>query len=91
MSELFGCPCCGHRTLSEAPPGTFESCPVCGWEDDNVQFDDPDCAGGANRVSLRQARRNFLEFGASEERRRQHVRPPAPGEERDPDWRPLAE
>ncbi len=46
-------------TLTEEPPGTFEVCPVCGWEDDDAQARDPDFAGGANRVSLREARANF--------------------------------
>lgn len=46
-------------TLEEEPPGTFDICRVCVWEDDNVQFRDPDYEGGANRVSLRQARENY--------------------------------
>ena len=36
------CVCCGNYTINEEPPGTFEICPVCFWEDDNVQFDNPD-------------------------------------------------
>jgi len=50
--------------LSEKPPGTFGICPVCYWEDDYAQYNDPDLAGGANNESLNQARRNFNEFGA---------------------------
>jgi len=76
----FPCPCCGFLTLSEPPPGTFEVCPVCLWEDDAVQFADPDFAGGANVVSLREARANFVAFGASERRFIGQVRPPAPDE-----------
>ena len=34
----YACPCCGFLTLDEAPPGTFAICPVCFWEDDDVQF-----------------------------------------------------
>ena len=30
----------------------FEICPVCGWEDDGVQNDDPAFWGGANTLSL---------------------------------------
>lgn len=37
----FACPCCGSFTLTEKPPGTFSICEVCGWEDDNIQYDDP--------------------------------------------------
>jgi hypothetical protein len=57
---LFSCPCCGYHTLQEKPPGTFDICPVCEWEDDLVQFNDPDFSGGANTVSLREAQRAWL-------------------------------
>jgi hypothetical protein len=75
-SQRFSCPCCGNRTLSESPPGTFEVCPVCFWEDDDVQFKNPSFAGGANRVSLEEARMNYRAFGASMPEHRQHVRTP---------------
>jgi hypothetical protein len=63
--QKFACPCCECLTLDEKPPGTFDICPVCGWEDDDAQFRDPDYEGGANRVSLAQARHLFLAIGAS--------------------------
>jgi len=88
---LFPCPCCGYQTLDEEPPGTYHVCPICFWEDDPVQFKDPDCEGGANHVALRQAQSNFLQFGASEVRFKRKVRRPGPGDRRDPTWRPLAE
>lgn len=53
---VFECPCCDEWTLSEAPPGTYAICPECGWEDDYVQFVDPESRGGANRESLVEAR-----------------------------------
>lgn len=62
----YVCPCCGYKTLDQEPPGTYLACPICFWEDAGVQHDDPDYEGGANTVSLRQARKNFLEFGACE-------------------------
>lgn len=31
-------------------------CEVCDWEDDPVQFYDPDYRGGANAMSLNEAR-----------------------------------
>ncbi len=76
MKQRFECPCCGNLTLSTQPPGTYELCPVCYWEDDGVQFADPEYAGGANRESLNQARTNFREFGASSQTALSHVRPP---------------
>ena len=62
----FKCPCCGYKTLSSEKRGSYEICPVCYWEDDKVQFADPEFKGGANRVSLSQARANFKSFGACE-------------------------
>lgn len=56
---LNACPCCGKLTLSGKPPGTYEICDVCGWEDDEVQYKNPDLAGGANETSLNEARRRY--------------------------------
>ena len=80
MRGRFPCPCCGFLTLSSEPPGSYEVCPVCFWEDDGVQFEDPDYAGGANRESLNTARANFREFGASARSALGHVRPARPDE-----------
>lgn len=85
----FYCPCCGYRTLEEMPPGTHDICDICYWEDDLVQFNDPDSPGGANTASLRKARLNFEKFGASDLRIKKHVRPPRPDEPRDPNWTKL--
>lgn len=76
----FACPCCVYLTLESEPPGSFALCPVCRWEDEPVQFDDPDQPGGANRVSLRQPRENFRRFGVCDADGRGHVRPPAADE-----------
>ncbi len=56
-------------TLGEAPPGTYLICDVCEWEDDPVQFDDIEYQGGANRVSLRQARDFYKQIGSSDPER----------------------
>jgi len=49
------CPCCGYLTLSDWNVGSWEICPVCNWEDDEVQYRDPTFEGGANPESLKQA------------------------------------
>lgn len=67
--------------LDEAPTGTYNICKVCFWEDDDVQFHNLDYEGGANKVSLNQARHNFREHGVSETRFKAHVRPPLPEEQ----------
>jgi hypothetical protein len=52
------CECCGFFTLPE--DSIFEICPLCGWQDDGVQNDDPDYAGGANELSLNEYRSQWL-------------------------------
>ena len=66
MKDRFACPCYRFLTLSDQPPGTHAICPVCWWEDDEVQYLDPEFSGGANTVSLREARDNFRSIGAAE-------------------------
>jgi hypothetical protein len=87
--KKFTCPCCGFKTLPEKPTGTYFICPICYWEDDNVQFNDPDFEGGANNSSLRQAQQNFIKFGASEESRLKFVRKPTDNDKKDPNWKLL--
>lgn len=80
--KKYKCKCCGYYTLEDEPldpnlhPGTFEICPVCFWEDDAIQYKNPDYAGGANNVSLNQAKKNFELFGAVEKRLIKYVRKP---------------
>ena len=69
------CACCGCYTLEE-PEGGYEICPVCFWEDDAVQNNDPEFTGGANKVCLREAQENFEEFGACTESAIPFVREP---------------
>jgi hypothetical protein len=85
----YTCPCCGFKTLDEEPPGTYYICDICFWEDDGVQFNDPDYEGGANVPSLRQAQKNFIEFCAKEFTKVKYTRKPSNTDERDLNWRPL--
>lgn len=57
----FQCPCCGELTLPGKPPGTHFICEICDWEDDELQFRDPNFSGGANLESLETARRKFVQ------------------------------
>jgi hypothetical protein len=78
---LYPCPACGFLQFS-GPPGTYEICDICGWEDDHVQLARPLLRGGANRICLFEAQQLALHshpvgvdrFGSAE---------------RDPQWRPL--
>ena len=82
----FPCPCCGYKTLEAKPPGTYDICPVCFWEDDPIQFNDPSDEGGANSPSLITAQANYQNFGACDEEMLDYVRAPLPEEARDPNW-----
>ncbi len=80
VTARHACPCCGFLTLSAPPPGTFTVCPVGCWEDDDIQYRYPDYAGGANEVSLQEARINFHVFGAASVGASKYVRQPLPDE-----------
>ena len=72
----YRCPCCGFYTFAEPPAGNYDICPVCFWEDDPCAYDDPDEESSCNHVSLNQARKNFMEFGACKEDMKKYVRLP---------------
>jgi len=77
MSKIkFRCPCCNYKTFIEKPPGTFDICPVCYWEDDNIQFHNPDFEGGANKISLNEAKKSFLKIGAIDKEFLSYIRKP---------------
>lgn len=78
--KSYPCPCCGYLTLSTPPPGTYEICPVCNWEDDIVQFSNINFKGGANEECLKKARENFKEHGVSSLKFLKEVRRPLPEE-----------
>ena len=92
MKDIFGnevkriqCPCCGYYTQlvdieDEKPYLCFEICKVCFWQYDEVMHDRPDIAGGANHVSLTEARKNYQKFGVCEPEFLNMVRPPLPEE-----------
>ena len=77
-SKCFPCPCCGFLTMDEPTRGSFDICIVCGWEDDDLQFDEPDRIGGANHISLNEARANYVKFGAAKKESLKDAKPPRP-------------
>jgi hypothetical protein len=82
----YPCPACGFLTFN-APPGSFDICVVCGWEDDHVQLAYPLMRGGANRESLVEAQAAAL---ARHPLQIQNMIVPAAGRiDRDAEWRPL--
>ena len=75
LIQKYPCPCCGYFTLDDEP-GSFDICPVCYWEDDNIQRDNPNYKGGANDISLNEARENYKKMGAISKEYCDSVRPP---------------
>jgi len=68
----YPCPCCGFLVFQE-PPGSYDICPFCFWEDDALQLEfATTLGGGANHPTLEQAQLNFQTLGACEQRCR-HV------------------
>lgn len=88
VSSAHPCPCCGYVTFT-SPPGTYEICPVCYWEDDAVQLRWPTLRGGANGLSLVESQLAFAADGAMDPRFVKLVRPPQDDEPREATWRPI--
>ncbi len=58
-AKNYPCPACGFLTLEE-PSGSYEICPVCGWEDDHVQLRFSRLRGGANKDSLVEHQQSWI-------------------------------
>jgi hypothetical protein len=73
QNEIVYCDCCKYDTILNHYD--YEICSICYWEDDQY--------GGANKVTLHQAQKNFKEFGACEERFIRDVRKPNENDKRE--------
>lgn len=51
---MIKCPVCGKYEFENIDD--YDVCPFCNWENDDYQRRYPDEDGGANRMSLNQAR-----------------------------------
>ena len=80
---LYPCPACGFEVFI-ATAGSYDICPVCDWEDDEVQLRFPAMRGGANKESLVEWQQQLIQ------RLPPHVTVHE-GYERCGDWRPLSE
>lgn len=77
----YPCPCCGWIVFDEEP-GSYEICPVCGWEDDLSQLRFARM-GGAN-IPLLDAQADWQGEQESDD-----LDPDGLGYRREPGWRPL--
>lgn len=55
-STIRLCACCGKGKVD-----SYEICDICGWQNDIVQNKDPDYKGGANKMSLNEAKIAYAE------------------------------
>ena len=88
VETLYPCPCCGYITLNQKPPGTYLICPICFWEDSTTDEYDF-LSWSSNKVSLPQAQRNFIAFGACEPEWIHDVRKPNASDKRPSSWQTL--
>jgi uncharacterized Zn finger protein (UPF0148 family) len=59
MKPKYPCPACGFIVFEE-PIGSYDICPICGWEDDHVQLKHPTLIGGANKNSLYERQQTWI-------------------------------
>lgn len=57
MFEKEKCACCQQLTVDK--DAKFDICPNCGWEKDATQNENPNYKGGANKMSLNEAREAY--------------------------------
>lgn len=79
----YPCPACGFEVFDE-PPGSYDICGVCGWEDDHVQLRHPCLRGGANKQSLWEFQQEVLPMLSTKKESNTDL-------QRCSDWRPLEE
>lgn len=83
---MYPCPVCGYLSFRE-PPGSYDVCMVCGWEDDALQLEyATTLAGGANATTLVDAQ---VAYATAATRLARKHPAAVPGFERDPAWRPI--
>jgi Cysteine-rich CPCC len=84
--KKFTCVCCGYKTLPN-PPRYHDICEICFWESDDSSPDYPDEISSPNHISLIEAQKNFLKFGACTEDMIQYVRKPTQQDIHDSSWK----
>lgn len=59
---LSWCPCCGEGLIDYGKDNN-DICSLCGWQNDEFQYENPDYTGGANKMSLNQTREYYKKHG----------------------------
>lgn len=87
MKQKYTCPCCGYKVFDN-PPGSFEQCPICFWEDEAFQLRYPR-EKGANKFSLVEAQNNFEDYKVSDPSLKIFVREPNINDKKDINWKKI--
>lgn len=59
MAEKVRCPVCGKYEFGDY--ADYDICDICDWCNDALQNKEPDYRGGANKMSLNEARQAYKE------------------------------
>lgn len=70
------CPCCYNFTIEAEGEVIVDICDVCFWQFDSVAHTNPQENIGANHISLKQARENYIKFGVCKLQHKNMVRNP---------------
>lgn len=57
IADEYPCLCCDEPVFEAL--GEYDICPNCNWEDDPSQSKNPDRGGGANKMSLNEAKKAY--------------------------------
>ena len=58
-NEYKKCVCCGNLEVPKGEDRLYYICNNCGWENDEIQNDKPNYSGGANKMSLNEAKKAY--------------------------------
>lgn len=79
--KKYQCPCCECYTYNvPANEDCGYICPVCFWENDPFVATDSELSDSNHGMTLKEAKNNYLKFGACEKAMLCHVRAPKDNE-----------
>ena len=79
--KKYQCPCYEYYTYNVPPnEDCGYICPVCFWENDPFVAADSEPSDSNHGMTLKEAKNNYLKFGACEKAMLCHVRPPKDSE-----------
>lgn len=83
INEVVGdssCPCCGYITIPNKGDAMCFICPICMWEIDLFIAGDNEASDLNHGLTLKEARKNYKQFGAVLESLKKYCREPKDNE-----------